>query len=952
MKRKLLLFSAISLSVLAISQIKGIRQLWKKSAPAQQVTMPEPVEGEENEKLRELYNELRHRAAPGVVWQDIERQNAADAATQRIAMGQRASFANGNIEGIWEEKGADNQAGNVRSVDYVPATNTLYTIGNGGSLWTSVLGSGVWTLRNQLYQFEPRTVKAFTKTSGGERVLLGTNLNIYYSDDNGQSVTPSSGISFPVAWGGNYIAGLYRVNDGANSIYCLTRCWSSSPWASRFRLYRSTNDGVSFTQVYQFDTGDDNKISVCNPYNSNDLLVADIGSAPSNLKLFSVSLGTVTLMNMAALPSAFTTCTFKGNLSAGTYYLYAMLNNNVLYRSTDLGLSWTLQSTLPETGWNKMNVSMNDPLRVNYGGVNAYRSSNGGTSFTRVNTWSDYYSNVPGRLHADIMEIEYFKKSDNTEFCIVDCHGGSYVSYDNLVTVSNLSLSSHRAVEYYDVLTDTMNPNRIFAGSQDQGLQRTLTGANPGVQNFLQVISGDYGQMALTNNNTILWPQYPGGVFYFYNNLGNVNPSYIGTWTTPGSQKPNYGWMLAVTSTSNVAANEVFIGGGNVTGGGGSYLIRASMLTASPYTVSATQFNYDFRANSSSGTAGITAIEQSPLNANKLFVATEDGSFFYSNDFGVNWTKTASFTGPTPWYLYGSCVLASKINQNTVWFSGSGYSNPGVYKSTDGGVSFTSMSNGLPATLVTEMVASPDEKFIFAATEAGPYVYVATENLWYTLADNTVPLQHFTSVEYIRSSNTVRFGTMGRGIWDFKITATVPVILSAWNAQKEQGRVMCSWTTTQEINTSHFIVEKSTNGINFREIGRVSATGGSITKRYSLPDKFPAKGVNYYRLQIVGNDGRKDLSNMIALNFDGVVPALQLYPNPVKSALYAEADIKNAEEALFVITDQAGRKISEQKLQLVPNAATAVNVALLPAGIYTLTIQAKTSRYVQQFFKQ
>src|ERR1035437_8694850 len=142
------------------------------------------------------------------------------------------------------------------------------------------------------------------------------------------------------------------------------------------------------------------------------------------------------------------------------------------------------------------------------------------------------------------MEIEYFKKTDNTEFAIINCHGGTYVSYDNLTTVSNQSVSSHKAQEYYDVLTDTLHLNRIFCGAQDQGLQETLTGTTPGSQNFSQIISGDYGHLSLTYNNQFMWPQYPGGQYYFYTNLGSASPSYINQWQMSGSQKSNYGWML------------------------------------------------------------------------------------------------------------------------------------------------------------------------------------------------------------------------------------------------------------------------------------------------------------------------------------------------------------------------------------------------------------------------
>ena len=748
--------------------------------------MPRPIEGEENEKLREMYNALRHKAAPGVDWREIERQNASHNLSLLRTRGGSTSFANGAINGSWAEKGASNQTGSIRAIDYVPSENKLYTVSNGGSLWSSVLGSGAWSVINQGIRFDGKMLKAFDKTGGGVRILTSYNNNIYYSDDNGATVTASTGISFPVAWGGNYISQIVRLNDGSNTIYCLTRPWSNSPWAARYWLYRSTNEGQSFSFVYQFAMGDDNAMSLCNPYNSTALYAADITSTAGSIKLYTISGTTVTLSNTFSIGGANTDCVLKGTVIGGTTTLYTMINNNTMYQSTNLGSSWTLKSNLPENGWNKMNVSPSNAALVSYGGVNAYRSANSGASWTKVNDWSVYYGSINNKLHADIMEIDYFKKTDNTEFTIVNCHGGTYVSYDNLNTVANQSVSSHKAQEYYDVLTDTLHLNRIFCGAQDQGLQGTLTGTSPGAQSFSQIISGDYGHMCLTNNNQFLWPQYPGAQFYLYTNLGNANPTYINSWQFGGSQKSNYGWMLPSKSTADVTANDIWIGGGNNTGGGGSYLAKVHMLTTNPYTISVSQFAYNFMPNSNTGTAGVTAIEQSLVNTNKLFVGMEDGSFFYSNNLGLNWTKTTSFSGPTPWYLYGSCVLASRKDQNVVWFAGSGYSNPPVYKSTDGGATFAPMSNGLPSTLVNEIVASPDEQFLFAATEAGPYVYVTADNTWYSLADATLPVQDYSNVEYLSAFNIVRFGTMGRGIWDFQVACTgtaitwIGAISTAW----------------------------------------------------------------------------------------------------------------------------------------------------------------------------
>lgn len=85
--------------------------------------------------------------------------------------------------------------------------------------------------------------------------------------------------------------------------------------------------------------------------------------------------------------------------------------------------------------------------------------------------------------------------------------------------------------------------------------------------------------------------------------------------------------MLPIEASANKANNFVYVGGGNTSGGGGSYLLK---LTSDPTTtaITATQFAYDFRANSNSTTSSISALEVSLIDANKLYVAAEDGTFF------------------------------------------------------------------------------------------------------------------------------------------------------------------------------------------------------------------------------------------------------------------------------------------------------------------------------------
>jgi hypothetical protein len=210
--------------------------------------------------------------------------------------------------------------------------------------------------------------------------------------------------------------------------------------------------------------------------------------------------------------------------------------------------------------------------------------------------------------------------------------------------------------------------------------------------------------------------------------------------------------------------------GGNINGGPGSYLIR---LDPSANGISATQIDFDFAE--ASGDGELSAIETSPLDYNRWYAATTNGRFFTSAEAGYTWEQTVNFI-PEGHYLYGQTIYASTQDVGKVYLGGSGYSNPPVYVSTDGGQNFTDMSEGLPSTLVFEITGTPDEAYLFAATEAGPYVFVAEEARWYYLGGDCAPAQTYWSVEYLADSHTARFGTYGRGIWDFELD---PVVANA-----------------------------------------------------------------------------------------------------------------------------------------------------------------------------
>ena len=927
---------------------RGLKQIF--SAPK------EDDDGEDNDLKRKLYFENMHRAAPDVNWRSVEIQNKIDAERElrQIKSGLdyttqvAETFANGNITGEWSERGSNNQAGRMVAVDYLPATDKLYSISAGGTLWMGNTEGTQWTVLNQECQFSPSALKVLTLPSGKTRILT-TAYNIpKYSDDNGATFADATGIDFPIEWGANHISSFVVLNDAAKTVYCLAYTWDPVPVAPHTWLYRSTDNGATFNHIYTFDNDQENQVSLCSPVNSTELYALDNSSASGKSTLYSINGSKVSILNTTTGPGANLSCILRGYRNGTTLILYAMIGDNKIYKSTNNGANWALQSNLPADAWGKFNISLNDAAKICFGGVEAFSSVDGGIGWSKINNWYDYYADPSTKLHADIMALEYFKKQDNTQFIVCCNDGGMYISYDDLITNINVSLSGLNASQYYDVLTDPQNSNNIFVGSQDQGFQRNdAANSISGLLNFTQVTSGDFGDLCLTDYSKHLWTQYPGGNIYYYDNPMNT---VTGIWSMPGTQKPEYGWMLPVCNTGNNTANEIYMAGGNIDGGGGSYLVK--IAATSPNSFNASQFNFDFRAHSNDGSSGISAIAVSPASDKKIYVATEDGAFFNSTDSGANWAKSA-FSGPRPQYLYGATIVPSKMFPNTVWYGGSGYSNPAVYKSINGGVTFSAMSNGLPNTLVHEIAATPDERFLFAATEAGPYVYIADSDTWYTLRGAGVPVQDFFSVEYVKSINTVRFGTYGRGIFDFKILSVLPITLSSFDAQKiNDKKVRLSWVTETEFDNDKFLIQRSRDAIDFENIEVVNSKGNGANKQfYSTYDNSPLKGRNYYRIAQKDKGGNITFSKILSIDFNRQINVFKIFPNPAKNILNLQVNSFSGNATLQII-DVTGRMVKEEKITLNSGASVSVDIKNLQRGTYYLLLKSPSGNEQQKFIKE
>lgn len=596
---------------------------------------------------------------------------------------------------------------------------------------------------------------------------------VYYTEDEGLTWEMAEGLEAPRKWGGFQKA--IVCNDEYETIYLLGNEWDYDVWKNTAVIYKSTDKGKTFELFYREQSslspmdiwthkyGDGNWYRI----NYDTVFVYD-------------SQGNALDTNVADNPdfaeyqSKLSGTMLDGSYKDGKTYLGVRFNNfktnsgSIFFVSTNKGESWIEAGEVdfgPFMG-NSFSMALEDPSVLYLGGVNCFRTYDGGFDWEAINFWGEYYANPDSKLHADICGIETFRSPEGYEVVIICTDGGLYISYDDLFTVENLSMEGLNVSQYYDVYTGVkesydINGNLIktytlFAGAQDQGYQRCV-GDTGGVLSFKQEISGDYGHIVSSDDGETVWMNYPGFTQVYENAMGNHKRR---TWNFKNAGSGWY-WIAPMIADPEDPYGAYIYSGGSEDNS--SNIWRLSLDTGK---VSAFEYDYNFREHAGDRISGLSI---SPIDKNHFYAITGNGKFLHSSNKALDWDLKEFNSDLGANYLYGASVQASAKDFGTVYFAGSGYSNPGAYVTYDHGTTITPIDSGLPSTHVYDIALTDDERFVFAATDVGPYIFDVEEGVWFDLAGEQAPDQTYWSVEYIPELKTARFGTYGRGIWDFQI---------------------------------------------------------------------------------------------------------------------------------------------------------------------------------------
>lgn len=629
-------------------------------------------------------------------------------------------------------------AGRLNCIRFHPTNqNIIYVGAPSGGLWKTTDGGLTWSTNTDILPtlgisdiaIDPSnpsvmyvaTGDAFGSDTYGVGVLKSTN---------GGQTWNITGLNFTT----NQARTVNRVLINPNNHNMLFAGASNG-------IYKSIDAGVTWTKVSSASNVKDLELKPGDP--------STIYAVSSSSFFKSNNTGASFSIVNSGLPSS----TSVGRIAiavtpADPTYVYLLYSDdNVygfqgLYRSTDSGASFTMQSNSPNligyasdgqdsggNGWYTLSIAVSPDSQneIVVGGVNIWKSFDGGVSWSIIAHW--YGDNGVPYVHADIHDLIY--RPDGST-CYASTDGGIFSTSDGGNSWQDHS-EGLQIGQMYRLGGAATNAGIILQGWQDNGTNLYNSGS------WNHVLGGDGMECFVDwSDPTYMYAEYQNGEIHrssdggqnFDHILGNITE--FGQWITPWQQDP-------------VDPLTLYAGYENV---------WKSTDRGDTWTAIST-FN-------SSGLKCLAVAKSNPL-----YIYASNGSVIYkTTDGGTTWT-TLTNTPSTTTITY---LVVSETNPDKIWITYSGYTaNKKVYRSADGGTTWINISMDLPnipANCVVNQSGTNDG--IYVGTDLGVYYSDAGMTSWMPYS-NGLPNVIIDELEIHYATSKLRAATYGRGLWETDI---------------------------------------------------------------------------------------------------------------------------------------------------------------------------------------
>lgn len=715
--------------------------------------------------------------------------------------------------GKWQFLGPGNVGGRTRVILIDPSDpRIMYAAGVSGGIWKSRSGGELWEpvgddLVNiavnsmALHPVDRKILYAgtgegyFRESERGTALPLRGN-GIYLSRDGAETWTQLAS----TANNENF----HWVNDLVISSHDPNRVYA----ATRTGVWRSTDAGTTWTNVvpttvkggcldlaFRGDTSGDFLFASCGTFDQATVYRTQNaeGNGTWEVALSEPNMGRTTLAIAPSRPGTMYALSASNEPGLSTYQAL-----RAVWRSDHDGDpgSWTAQVTKDTTedvlgplmltnlitvdndicggpdedpltmGWycNTIAVDPADPERVWVGGVDLFRSDDGGRTWGQASYWwTEFVEDMPF-VHADQHVIAFHPGYDGTTnkiayfgndggvFRTVDAradtvHGAPAVCLDAHSKVPFRAMNTNYGVTqfYHGAVFPT--GRSFLGGTQDNG---TILGTiSEGTDQWRRVYGGDGGYVAIDVEPRIVYAESQGGNLRrssdgghnFLGFIAGLNDNFL--FITPLAADPNVSQVVWV---------------------GGTQMWRNT-----------TGQKWD-RASAPFGEAGlVSAMAIAPGNSDRVLAGTHRGTIFRTNSARTTNADT-SWTPVRPRDGFVSSIVFDPADINVVYATYALFGGAHVWKSIDGGATWASIDNGLPDMPVHSIAVDPTRRErLYLGTDLGVFVSLdggaswAVENSGFAAAVT----EHITIAPGALGPAVYAF-THGRGAWRAELTLVGP----------------------------------------------------------------------------------------------------------------------------------------------------------------------------------
>jgi photosystem II stability/assembly factor-like uncharacterized protein len=563
-------------------------------------------------------------------------------------------------------------------------------------------------------------------------------------------------------------AGFWNISkiacDAAGNLYVGTN-------GNNQGLQRTTNGGTSWSNITPTNAGNSNRITDIKISSTGRLHVTMSGTTEAG-SYFTDNPSTVASGTWSVPITPITGLSLNCEIAVAGNVLYALPEVSggftpQIFKSTDGGTNWAPTPTSPPStgaepsinlgqGWYDLalGVDPNNPDICVAGGLNFYRTTDGGTTWTQITRWVGTTLNY---VHADHHGVFW-----NGTQVLLATDGGIFYSNNNGLSYSDRNVGM-RTLQFYSCALHPTN-NFYLGGTQDNG-SHSLTSTGP-VTGSIEVHGGDGGYTHIDEDE----PQFQ----YSATTRSNYRRSTNGGVNWSSVSFGNVGQFINPTDYDDVN-NRMYC-----SGNAGTFVRWNNAQTGT--TFSTINLPSTFASNT------IRSLKVSPYTSNRVFMGTGGG--------GVLRVDNADLDAPIFTHInlgvgmpagVVSCVNTG-TNDNFLIATYSTYGVQKVHITSNGGTTWTNVNGNLPDIPVRWAMYYPENNSkAIIATDMGIF---ETDNLngsstvW--VQNATFPNVKTNMLQYRISDGTILAATHGRGFWTTQVTATAPFVRfgSSYNYSK------------------------------------------------------------------------------------------------------------------------------------------------------------------------